>query len=264
MATMKKDIIIPEVMAASISAKLPHAIKFATLALMTNELMGKPGDTLSMPKYAYVGDAADVAEGEAISVSALTQSKTTATVKKAAKAIGITDEALGAGMGVLNEAENQILMSVASKIDGDCVSALSGVKANMTTTIASGGKLNSSAISNALVKFGEELDGIKVLFVTPAQAHELREEIKAIPQGEVIFTGAIGQVMGCQVVISGRLPANTNFIVKPEALKIETKKSIEIELGRVPLEKTTNVIGDSHYVAFLYNESKAIKIVTTP
>lgn len=258
---MKSNIIIPEVMEASISAKLPNAIKFSGIAKMTTELAGRPGDTLSMPKYAYVGDAADVAEGEAIPVDALSQTKTTATVKKAAKAVGVTDEALGAGMEVLNECENQILMSVASKIDADCITALGTVKANMTVTLTEA--LNIAGISQALVKFGEEIEGDKVLFITAEQAHALRTEIMAIPAGtEVVFNGAIGMLMGCQVVISGRLPAKTNFIVKPEALRVETKKNVEIELDRVALEKKTNVIGDAHYIAFLYNESKAVKIVT--
>ncbi|MGL4999375.1 MAG: N4-gp56 family major capsid protein [Cetobacterium sp.] len=264
-ATKKTNIIIPEVMEDSISAKLPNAIKFSTLAKMTTELAGRPGDTLSMPVYAYVGDAAIVGEGEAIPVDALTQTKTTATVKKVAKAIGITDEALGAGMDVLNEAEEQAVMAIASKIDADCVAALGTIKTNMTSTITTGKKIDSTAISLALVKFGEEIEGDKVLFVTPAQAHDLREEIKVIPAGtDMVFKGALGMVMGCQVVISGRLPVNMNFIVKPGALRIETKKKVEVELDRAVLEKTTNVVTDQHYVAFLYDESKAIKIVTTP
>ncbi|MGL5714021.1 MAG: hypothetical protein ACRCX2_13450, partial [Paraclostridium sp.] len=111
--TMKSNIIIPEVMSASISAKLPDAIKFAPLAINTNELMGRAGDTLSLPAYAYIGDAADVAEGEAIPVENLTQSVRKVEVKKAAKAIGVTDQAVGAGMEVLNEIETQIVKSMA-------------------------------------------------------------------------------------------------------------------------------------------------------
>jgi N4-gp56 family major capsid protein len=260
-ATTKADIIIPEVMEASITGKLPNAIKFAPLSVMTNTLAGKPGDTLSMPKYAYVGDAAIVGEGEPIPVEALTQSKTTATVKKAAKAIGVTDEALGAGMDVLNEIENQVVMAIASKVDADCITALGTVKANMSVTLNE--KLSATGVSEALVKFGEEIEGDKVLFVTAAQAHDLRSELIPIPAtSQIVYDGALGMIMGCQVVISGRLPANTNFIVKPGATRIETKKSVEIELDRVALTKTTNVITDQHYVAFLYDESKAIKITT--
>lgn len=261
--TMKSNIIIPEVMEASISAKLPNAIKFAPLSLMTNTLAGKPGDTLSMPKYAYAGDAAIVPEGEAIPVEALTQSKTTATVKKAAKAIGVTDEALGAGMDVLNEIESQIVMAVASKIDADCIAALGTVKPNMSITLET--DISAAGVSAALVKFGEEIEGPKVLFVTPAQAHILRNELVAIPaSSQIIYDGAIGMLMGCQVVITARLPQNTNFIVKPGAVRIETKKAVEIETDREALKKTTNVIADQHYVAFLYDESKAVKVTVTP
>lgn len=248
-------------MEKSLTAKLPNALRFNGLAKFTNELAGRPGDELSMPVFAYVGDAADVAEGEPIPVEALSQSKKLAKVKKAAKAVGVTDEELTAGMDILDETEKQLLASVASKIDGDCFTALETVASNMTVTLTN--PLNSTGVSEALVKFGEEIDEDKVLFVTPAQAHELRTEIVALPAGTpILYTGVIGMLMGCQVVISGRLPAKTNYIVKPEAVRVETKKKVEIELDRVALEKKTNVIADSHYVAFLYNESKAIKIVT--
>ncbi|MGL5049607.1 MAG: hypothetical protein ACRC6E_03125, partial [Fusobacteriaceae bacterium] len=116
-------------------------------------------------------------------------------------------------------------------------------------------------ISNALVKFGEETEEAMVLFVTPLQAHAIRKELMAIPAtSNVAMTGVIGMFVGCQVVVSNRLPVGTNFIVKAGALKIETKKSIEIEVDRVALTKTTNVIADADYVAFLFDESKAIKI----
>ncbi|MGL6101230.1 MAG: hypothetical protein ACRC0G_16590 [Fusobacteriaceae bacterium] len=256
--TMKSNIIIPEVMAASISAKLPNAIKFAPLAVNTTELMGRAGDTLSLPVYAYIGDAADVAEGAAIPVENLTQSVSAVKVKKAAKAIGVTDQAVGAGMEVLNEIETQIVKSMASKIDADVIEALGTIKANMTVT----GDVTLDGISNALIKFGEELDDARVLFVTPEQAHTIRKELMPLPAtSEVVVTGAIGMYIGCQVVVSGRLPVGTNFIVKVGALKIENKKGIELEVDRVALTKTTNVIADADYVAYLYDESKAVKIV---
>ncbi|MGL6101181.1 MAG: hypothetical protein ACRC0G_16345, partial [Fusobacteriaceae bacterium] len=222
--TMKSNIIIPEVMAASISAKLPNAIKFAPLAVNTTDLMGNPGDTLSLPTYAYIGDAADVAEGAAIPVENLSQSVRAVSVKKAAKAIGVTDQAVGAGMSVLDEIETQIVKAVASKIDADVITALGTIKANMTVT----GDVTIDGVSSALVKFGEEMEESKVLFITPDQAHLVRKELMPLPAtSEVVVTGAIGMLVGCQVVVSGRLPVNTNFIVKVGALKIETKKAIE-------------------------------------
>ena len=63
--TKVEDLIIPEVMADSISAVLPKQIRFAPYATVDETLVGVSGDTLVRSKYAYVGPAEDLVEGEA-------------------------------------------------------------------------------------------------------------------------------------------------------------------------------------------------------
>ena len=71
--TMSTDMVIPQVWADMISAKLPAALKFTKFAKVDNTLVGRPGDTISVPKYDYIGDAEDVAEGTAITPVKLTK-----------------------------------------------------------------------------------------------------------------------------------------------------------------------------------------------
>ena len=123
--TTLSNLVNPEVMAQMISASLPKKIKFSKIAKIDHTLAGRSGNTITVPKYAYIGDAEDVAEGVAMGTTVLTASTTQATVKKAGKAVEITDEAVLSGYGdPVGEANNQLLMSIASKIDNDCLDVL--------------------------------------------------------------------------------------------------------------------------------------------
>lgn len=46
------DLINPEVMADAIGAELANKIRFAPYARIDNTLVGRPGDTITRPKYA--------------------------------------------------------------------------------------------------------------------------------------------------------------------------------------------------------------------
>ena len=70
--TMKNNLIDPEVLGAYLDVKLVDAIKLAPLVEVDNTLVGRPGSTLSLPKFAYIGDADVVAEGAAMDPVALT------------------------------------------------------------------------------------------------------------------------------------------------------------------------------------------------
>ena len=67
--TKLAQLVNPQVMADMISAELPNAIALAPLADVDRKLQGSAGNTLTMPKYGYIGDAKDVAEGADIEIS---------------------------------------------------------------------------------------------------------------------------------------------------------------------------------------------------
>ena len=65
----------------------------------------------------YIGDAADVAEGGEVAIEKMTTSTRKATIKKAMKGIGLTDEAVLSGYGnPVGEANTQLAMAIAAKI----------------------------------------------------------------------------------------------------------------------------------------------------
>lgn len=264
--TKKETMVIPEVMADMIAANLPQKIKFAPLAKIDRRLEGVPGDEVTVPKYVYIGDAEDVAEGVAMGTTVLKTLTTKAKVKKAGKAVELTDEAMISGYGdPMGEAVRQIQMAVASKLDADCVTALG------TATLAvdkSAEGISYKGVVEAIDAFSEEDDEEKVLFVHPSQMTALRKDPEFIDRnkygGDVMMTGAIGVIAGCEVVKSKRIPKDgekyTNFIVKKDALAIYLKRAIKVEQDRDILAGTTVVAANEHYGVVLADESKVVKV----
>ena len=73
--TKMEHMINPEVLASMIDGELEFALKFTNLATVDNTLVGRAGNTVSLPAYKMIGEAEDVAEGEAIPVEALATEK---------------------------------------------------------------------------------------------------------------------------------------------------------------------------------------------
>lgn len=273
--TMTKiaQMVNPQVMADMIRAELPKKIKISPLAKIDNTLAGRPGDTITVPSFDYIGDAADVAEGEAITVSQMTTKTTTAKVKKAGKGVELSDEAVLSGYGdPVGEANRQLLMSIASKIDEDCMAALK--TATLTHDVSSASIISYEGIVDAIDKFEEEDYEPKVIFIHPKQVTQLRKDSNFLSLDKypvpVIMNGVIGSIAGCQVVVSKRVDATESMykcpIVKAGALTIYMKRNAMVESDRDILKKTTVITADEHYTAVLSDKSKVVlaKFKDTP
>lgn len=265
------DLIDPEVMADMLNVKLTDAIKFSPLAEIDRTLVGRPGDTITLPKYAYIGDAAEVAEGADIEESKLTASSTKVKVKKAAKGVRLTDEAILSGHGdPVGETNRQLITSISAKVDADCITALEGIAGGKTLDVSATDIISAGVIADALVKFGEDLDGEKVLFIAPAQLAQIRKDDNYLKPSEMtqqaIMSGTVGECWGCQLVLSNKIKASgskfTNFIVKPGALAIYLKRDATVETERNTKNKTTLITADQHYAVYLRDDSKAVKLIT--
>ena len=83
---------IPEVLANMIEGKLVNAMKFTPLCKVDNTLVGQPGNTVTLPQFAYIGDAADINELAPYVNAELTATTQQVTIKKIGKAVSISDE----------------------------------------------------------------------------------------------------------------------------------------------------------------------------
>ena len=81
------NLIDPQVLAEFLDVKLMDAIKFAPLCGVNTELVGRPGSTLTLPKWTFIGLAEDVAEGEDVTFGDLGKETVEVTIKKAGKGV---------------------------------------------------------------------------------------------------------------------------------------------------------------------------------
>lgn len=262
-ATKLANLFNPQVVGDMINAKLVDAIRFAPLCKVDTTLVGRPGNTITLPSYAYIGDATNVGEGEDIPIAQLTESTVEATVAKAGRGVQITDEAMLSGYGdPQGEAVSQITIAIASKVDKDTLAVLETIGSEMTHSASA---FSADAVADALVKFGEDIEGEKVLLASPEEYAILRKADDWCPASEItanlIIRGAVGMVHGCQVVVSNKLRGKkTSYIVKPGALSLILKRDTLVETDRDIINKSNVLTADKHYVTYLYDASKAIKL----
>ena len=262
--TKLANLINPQVMADMIAAELPKKIKMAPFAVVDNTLQGVAGNTITIPKFAYVGEAEDVAEGIAAGTVVLTATSAQATVKKAVKAIELTDEAVLSGYGdPVGEATRQLTMSLADKVDSDCMAAAAAATNVVDKSTA---KISYDAVVDAVDAFEEEDNEAKALFIHPKQLTTLRKDANFMDKNkfgaDVMMTGAIGMIAGCQVIVSKKVPVETsvykNVIMKAGALALYMKRGVNAETDRDVLKSTTILKADEHYVAAIKDESKIV------
>lgn len=258
MATTKlSNLLNPQVLSEYIETKLVDKIKLSPLAVIGTTLKGRPGNTLTMPKWSYIGDAEDLAEGEADVPVILQSSDTEVTVKKAAKAVEITDEALLSGYGnPENEIADQLLLSIASKVEKDCYAALDTASLKHTSAI------NSDAIADATALFGEENEGQMYTFINHKDYNAIRKaaEFEPVDHSNAHIGGTVGRIWNTDVVVANRVPQGKAYVVKPGALGIELKRETNAETDRDILARINVYAVDKHYVAYLRDESKVVVI----
>ena len=211
--TKISDLINPEVMADMISAKVDKAIVVTPFAKIDNTLEGKAGDTITIPAYSFIGEAVDVAEGASCTATAMATTSKQAKVKKAMKAVDLTDVAVLSGYGnPVGEATTQLAKAIASKVDADAIDALYTAQVQHTE---SSDKIKYSVVVDAVDKFNEEFNSEKVMFVHPAQVTTLRKDSDFISADKykegVILTGEIGMIANCRIVASKRVKKFDTF-----------------------------------------------------
>ena len=260
--TTKSTQIVPEVLKPMMQAELDKKLRFAQFADIDSTLVGQPGDTLTFPAFVYSGDATVVPEGQKIPVDKIETNRREAKIHKIGKGTDITDEALLSGYGdPQGEAVRQHGLAIANKVDNDVLEALRGTKLTVSADIGT-----LAGLEAAIDTFDDEDLEPMVLFINPKDAGKLRSSAssnftRATELGDnIIVKGAFGEALGAVIVRSKKLDEGEAILAKRGAVKLITKRDFFLETDRDPSTKTTALYSDKHYVAYLYDESKAVKV----
>lgn len=284
--TKIEDMIVPEVMADMISAKVEQKVIISKIAKVDTTLQGQPGNEVTVPQYKYIGDAEDVAEGVAMGTAKLETGSTSFTIKKAGKGVSITDEAILSGYGdPVGEANKQLATAIANKIDNDVVAVIN--KEYKASTAEDGVKLiydgsakviNYAGVIDAEDLFDEEVSSDKVIYVHPKQMTQLRKDPDFISadkyDGKVMTSGEVGKIGTCRVVRSKKVKLDStsayylNPIVKltndaeteedEPAVTIYLKRDTQVERERKADSGITNIFTNKHYGVALTNATKVV------
>ena len=276
--TMMANMINPEVMGDMINAKIEALAKITPYAKVDTTLVGVPGDTKTVPSWNYIGDAEDVAEGAEVGLSQLTAASTTFTIKKAMKAVGITQEAINSGLGnPVGQAEHQLAKAIMGKVDNDLLDAA----LTATNAVTTGAVIGYEGIVSAVTHFEDEEDGIeKVMFIHPKQEAQLLVDPMFLSadkfQAGVAVNGAIGKIAGCWIKKSNKIKAKSGVytcpIIKLEpdsaeteytedelpALTIFLKKDTSVDHEWFPKKQQHDITAAKYYGVALTNAAKVV------
>ena len=276
--TMMAQMINPEVMGDMINAKIEALAKLTPYAKSDPTLVGVPGDTKTVPSWNYIGDAEDVAEGAEVGLTQMTAASTTFTIKKAMKAVGLTQEAINSGLGnPVGQAEHQLAKSIVGKVDNDVLEAA----LTATNTATATGVISYDAIVAAVGKFEDEEDGIeKVMFISPKQETQLLLDPMFTSadrfEAGVAVRGSIGKIAGCWVKKSNKIKAKSGVftcpIIKLEpdspeteytedelpALTIFLKKDVAVDHEWFPKKQQHDITAAKYYGVALTNGAKVV------
>ena len=266
--TKLTNLLDPQVIGAYLDVKLIDKIKLSPIAEINRELEGRPGSTITFPKWGYIGDAADLAEGAALTYENIAESTVEIKVKKVAKGVSITDEAVLSGYGnPVEQIGQQLLTAVASKIEADMYDAVKNEKKATRDTVGcfqhkyTGNTFTKEDIIDMRAKFGEDQEGEMVLFVNPAEFAVLAKDkdFVQIQQGAQIISGEMGMLYGVRLVVANRVEAGKPFLMKPGALAIVMKRNVMVESERDMDHFATKFAVSDHYVCYVKYADRIVK-----
>lgn len=271
------DVFDPEVVTDMINAKVEKKAVMTGYIKVDNTLEGAPGATVTVPKWGYIGEAEDYEEGTPIDTTKMAFTTAAYGIKKIGKGVRITDEAQLSGYGnPMGTATNQIALAISEKLDNDRVAVLYGSK-NVFDGTAN--VIKYASIVDGVDMFNEEEDSRKVILVHSKQKTQLRKDPDFIANdkfgADLLVSGAIGRIAGCDVVISNKVKCEDGVYYNPiiklnndaeteddmPAITYFLKRGNLVEHQREP-GVADNIICTAYGMPALTNEAKVVILKT--
>lgn len=250
---MSTNLVKGTIFAEGVQAKLINKLVLDPIVQEDTLPSNAKGDEITLPKYAYIGDAVKMVEGQPLVPSLLSQTTAKVPINQYGKAVEITDRAVKTGIGdPIGEAEDQVVLSIYAEMQDEKFAALNAATA--TETVAA---IDNAGVAKVVAKFGEDQEGTTYLFVNPADW--------AVAVGaDINFAAKLKEVYDVEFVPSNRVTAGTLFAVKNGAIGVFYQEAVDVETDRDILVKSTVLAADTFVAIYLRDESKAVKVTITP
>ena len=271
------DVFDPQVVSDMINAKVTKKAVMTGYIKVDNTLEGVAGSKVTVPKWGYIGDAEDYAEGDPIDVTKMAFTTAEYGIKKIGKGVKLTDEAQLSGYGnPMGTATNQIALSISAKLDNDRVEVLYDSK---NVCDASTNAIKYASVVDGIDMFNEEEESKKVILIHSKQKTQLRKDpdfLAADKIGtELLTNGAIGRIAGCDVVVSNKVKLEGGVFYNP-IIKLDNDAETEDDMPAITyfLKRgnlvehereagvADNIICTAHGMAALTNEAKVVILKT--
>jgi hypothetical protein len=283
-ATASTDLYIPEVWEDLAQAAFTGRTILAQAALTDDKLAGKPGDTVTFPKWNTLGDLEDLEELVPMDTEKMSQSATKATIKEAGKAVEISDTADLVGLGnPQDEAIRQFGILAARKVDKDlyaaAVATITGGVTYSDGTTATDSKpliFNAGAgvnigwdpLVDASGVFGDDWEpsDFSGLYINSAERGRIMKDDDFIRANQgnggnaLIQRGLIGDIGGVPVFVTNRVPAAKSLLLKKNSLGLKYKRRPIVEQDRDILKRSTVVTTNMHYATHRINDKGVLVI----
>ncbi len=271
------DVFDPQVVSDMINAKVEKKAVMTGYIKVDNTLEGVAGSKVTIPRWGYIGAAEDYEEGQPIDTTKMAFTTAEYGIKKIGKGVKLTDEAQLSGYGnPMGTATNQIAMSISEKLDNDRVEVLYGSKNVLDASTA---VIKYTAIVDGVDMFNEEEESRKVLLIHSKQKTQLRKDADFLAADKIaadlMTTGAIGKIGGCEVVVSNKVKCEDGVYYNP-IIKLNNDAETEDDLPAITyfLKRgnlvehdreagvADNIICTAYGMAALTNEAKVVILKT--
>lgn len=275
--TINKDVIVPEVYAQLVREKVAGKCKVAQFLVNLGDLHGKVGETLTMPKWAYIGDAVDWDIATPMDKTQMKQTSTTATIKAIqAPAVEVADYDNEVELGnAIEEASSQQAEGVARKYDADAIAC--ALESPLKYQLGAKNTVTQDELIAMLGLYGDDRDSadfdaivIHSAFAPSFYKMEMfvkRDMTMAVDGNGVAVNGCIGYFLNIPVILSDRLYDAGNqegfiLMMKKNAISIIPKENPFAETSRdASLRRTTIYL--SQFYAMALTDDEAVVFAKT-
>ena len=267
---VNKNMIIPSVYSALVREKIAGKVIISQATEVKGDLQGKPGETISFIKWAYIGDSKDIKPGTPMESTNMKQTETLATIKMvAAPAVSVNDYDNATEYGsALDEAAKQQAISMARKLDTDCIDV--ALTTPLKVKLATKNKVTFDEMNNILLMYGDDANidsfhfvAVHSMFVPSLLAMDgFVDATKTFTKdgNGIVLNNLLGYFRGIPVVISDRLYDATNkegFIlaIKKGSIGVVPKEAPFVEVARDASTRTNTIYCSDYYAVALTDDS---------